>query len=184
MPHVRVLLIALALAGVAVPTASASRPLPLAPTGVGVTKAHKGLQVKPASIIYTGDGSGFIGGANVGEKRSSIKWTKWTSTLAIGSGYNQLNDCQPYCAAGKYHRYPVRIEMWRPRHLAHTLVFTRMTIFYEKSRPAGEPRHYTFTDTYVAPGGYGWGPPSASDYCVNTHGLKPAAGCQNIHSLP
>jgi hypothetical protein len=185
VPLARSLLIALALVGVAVvPAASASGSLPLAPTGVGVSKAHKGLQVKPATIIYTGDGSGFLGGVAVGGKGSSIKWTKWTSTVAIGSGFNQINDCEPYCAAGKYHHYQVKIEMWRPRELAHTLVFTRLTIFYEKSRPPGEPSHYTFTDTYMSPGGYGWGPPDASGYCVKTHGLKPAAGCQNIHSLP
>jgi hypothetical protein len=61
----------------------------------------------------------------------------------------------------------LKIELWRPRTLAGTLVFTRMTIFYTKGRPQGKPRHYTFTDSYTR-GGYGWGPPTAQTYCINT----------------
>jgi hypothetical protein len=61
-----------------------------------------------------------------------------------------------------------------------------MTIFYERNRLRGEPSHYTFTDTYRGGtlGGYGWGPPDEQDYCVNTYGQPPAAGCKNIHTLP
>jgi len=164
--------------------ARASGALPLAPTSLGATQASDGLQVEPASILYTGDGTGLLAGANVGNRKSGIAWTKWTSELALGTGFNQLNDCDPSCAGGKFHGYPVRIELWRPQTLAGTLVFTRMTIFYKKSRPPGDPRHYTFTDVHTANGGYGFGPPGELDYCTHTHGLKPAAGCQNIHSLP
>lgn len=169
--------------------ASAAGTLPLSPTSLGATHAYDGLQVKPLTIVYTGDGTGFLGGANVGSRSSGIDWTKWTANLAIGRGFNQLNDCNPDCAGGKFHGYPVKIELWRPRTLAGTLVFTRMTIFYEKGAPQEEPRHYTFTDTFTkgvdgASGGYGWGPPDAVGYCIHTHGLQPAAGCKNIHSLP
>ncbi len=79
----------------------------------------------------------------------------------------------------------MKIELWRPRTLGGWLVFTRLTVFYQKSLPRGHgrPRHYTFTDTY-ARGGYGWGPPGEQGYCVHTYGQKPAVGCGNIHSLP
>ncbi len=72
-----------------------------------------------------------------------------------------MNNCNPSCAGGTFRGYPVKIELWRPRALAGTLVFTRMTIFYKKSPPRGESRQYTFTDTYISRtgGGYGWGPP-------------------------
>jgi len=164
--------------------ARASGALPLAPTSLGATPAANQLQVEPATIVYTGDGTGLLAGASVRNRKSGITWTKWTSELALGAGFNQLNDCNPFCAGGKFHGYPVRIELWRPQTLAGALVFTRMTIFYKKSRPPGEPGHYTFTDTHTAEGGYGFGPPDALGYCTHTHGLKPAAGCQNIHSLP
>jgi lysophospholipase L1-like esterase len=104
--------------------------------------------------------------------------------VALGTGFNQLNDCVPFCAAGHFHGYPVRIEMWRPRTIASILVFTRLTIFYTKGRPAGEPSHYTFTDSRLISGGYSWGPPTEQGYCVNTYGLTPEAACMNIHALP
>jgi hypothetical protein len=90
----------------------------------------------------------------------------------------------PSCAGGAFHGYGVKIELWRPRTLHGARVFTRMTIFYVRSRPRGQPQHYTFTDIYVGrPGGFGWGPPSAG-YCARNRGQKPAVGCNNIHALP
>ncbi|MHB8491629.1 MAG: hypothetical protein ACYDA6_05360 [Solirubrobacteraceae bacterium] len=179
-------LLVLATAGVLAAGASASGTLPLSPTSLNASNTSNGLQVKPTTIIYTGDGTGFLGGASARARHSGIKWTKWTTTVALGKGFNQLNDCSPSCAGGTFHGYPVRIEQWRPRMLGGVLVFTRMTLFYGKSRPPGQPRHYTFTDTYSVGtgGGYGWGPPDELDYCTHTHGFKPAAGCSNIHSLP
>lgn len=166
--------------------ASASGSLPVSPTFLGATTAYDGLQVKPAAIAYTGDGTGFLGGPNVRNRKSGIDWTKWTTDVALGSGYNQLNNCTPSCAGGTFHGYSVKIEMWQPRTLSGTLVFTRMTIFYKHDHPPGARSHYTFTDTYTpgTGGGYGWGPPSEQDYCVNTYGQPPAAGCKNIHTLP
>jgi hypothetical protein len=157
--------------------------VPRAPADLGATAANNGLQVEPATITYTGDGTGFLGGAST-RRNSSINWTEWTAEAALGTGFNQLDSCEPSCARGAYHGYRVRIELWRPRALHGALVFTRMTILYVGSHPRGEPRHYTFTDTYMTnPGGFGWGPPSAS-YCTRTNGLMPATGCNNIHSLP
>ncbi len=119
-------------------------------------------------------------------RQSGIHWTKWTTGLALGTGFNQLNNCEPDCAGGTFSGYPVKIELWRPRTLHGTLVFARMTIFYERNRPRGEPSHYTFTDTYTGGtlGGYSWGPPDEQGYCVNTYGQPPAASCKNSHSLP
>jgi hypothetical protein len=162
--------------------ASASSTLPASPVSLNAT--DNGLQVEPATIIYTGDGTGFLGGANVRNRHSGIAWSKWTANVAVGAGFNQLDDCEPSCAGGKFHGYPVKIELWQPRALGGTMVFTRMTIFYKKGRPPGQPHHYTFTDTYeAASGGYGWGPPSGQA-CTHEYGLKPAADCKNIHSLP
>lgn len=163
--------------------ASTAGTLPVSPTFLGATHTYNGLQVEPATITYTGDGTGFLGGANVRSRNSGIRWTKWSPRVALGTGFNQLNNCTPDCAGGKFRGYRVKIELWRSRTLAGTLVFTRMTIFYKNVRPRGEPRHYTFTDTYVS-GGYGWGPPDEQGYCVHTYGLKPAADCKNVHSLP
>jgi len=166
--------------------ASASRALPVSPVFIGATAGQNGLQVKPLSITYTGDGSGILTGANIRDRSSGIDWRKWTADIALGTGFNQLDDCSPSCANGRFHGYQVRLEMWRPRTLSGTLVFTRLTIFYKNSHPPGERKHYTFTDTYMAGegGGYGWGPPGEQGYCVHTYGQPPATGCKNIHALP
>jgi hypothetical protein len=175
----------LAVIGIAAKGGSASGRLPASPTSLNASSAYNGLQVKPTSITYTGDGTGLLGGANVRNGSSGIDWTKWTTGVAFGTGFNQLNNCTPSCAGGKFHSYPVKIEMWRPQILGGILVFTRMTIFYKRTQPPGEPRHYTFTDTYAgSAGGYGWGPPTEQGYCTHTHGVSPAPGCKNIHSLP
>jgi hypothetical protein len=177
-------LIALAC-GVGAPAASAAA-LPVSPVYLNASSAYEGLRVRPATITYTGDGTGLLGGAKVRTPSASIAWSQWTATRAFGSGFNQLNDCIPYCAHGHFHGYPVGIEMWRPRSLGGLLVFTRMTITYKARRPRGEPPHYTFTDTYRpgASGGYSWGPPDAEGYCTDTHGVPPQPSCRNIHSLP
>lgn len=183
-PFAALALLVLAALGVFASTTSAAGQLPASPVYLDATNAYNGLQVEPVTITYTGDGTGFLGGANAGNRSAGIVWTKWTANVALGTGFNQLNDCNPYCARGRFHGYAVKVELWRPRTLAGTLLFTRMTIYYTKGRPRNEPRHYTFTDAREAAGGYGWGPPDELGYCTHTHGLKPAAGCKNIHSLP
>jgi hypothetical protein len=183
MTVVRASLVSLSGMAALAASAAASNGLPLSPTYLGATAAHNGLQVRPATITYTGDGTGFLGGAHARNGRSGIHWSKWTTRVALGTGFNQLDNCRPDCAGGAFRGYGVRIELWRPRSLGGRSVFTRLTIFYKRDRPRGEPRHYTFTDSY-SKGGYGWGPPDERFYCDHTYGLKPAAGCKNIHSLP
>ena len=162
--------------------ASFSRGLPVSPTYLGATAAYDGLQLRPRTIGYTGDGTGFLGGAHARGPSSGIHWTKWTRHVALGRGFNQLDNCTPDCAGGAFRGYRVKIELWRPRALGGRLVFTRLTIFYTRP-PRGEPRHYTFTDSYSR-GGYGWGPPDEQFYCVHTHGLRPAAGCKEHPLAP
>jgi hypothetical protein len=164
--------------------ASASGALPVSPTGLGSSAANNSLQVRPSTITYTGDGTGYLGGPSARMANVGIRWANWTPHLAVGTGFNQLNNCDPSCARGTFRGYPVKIELWRPQKLSGTLVFTRMTIFYKKNPPRGEPRHYTFTDEYIRGFGYRWWPPGAQSYCINTFGQKPDAACKNIHSLP
>jgi hypothetical protein len=178
--------LAFSVVAYAAAAASASGTLPLSPVYLNATAAYNGLQVRPAIISYTGDGTGFLGGPRARDQRSHLRWSAWTRQLARGTGFDQINDCNPFCARGHFHGFPIRIELWRPRTLAGTLVFTRMTIWYTASRPPSAPRHYTYTDTLTAPGprGYSWWPPSENGYCVNTQGLKPEPECKNIHALP
>jgi hypothetical protein len=176
------MLAALGLA--AAPAAAAG--LPGSPTDLNSTS----LVVRPHRIIYTGDGTGIIGGRQVRDS-SGITWSSWTTQSALGTGDELENDCHPSCAGGRYTAYPTTLEMWRPRTVAGHRVFTRLTLIFTgvvpPGTPAESPRHFTFTDVHNAHGdggGFGWGPPSAQDYCVDRHGMAPFAGCANIGALP
>lgn len=94
-------------------------------------------KVKPATILYTGDGSGLFAGATKVSKTNfgSIHWSKWNKTKAAGSGGNWLNDCKPSCAGGKFHGYPVKLTLTRPKMVAGKHIFTRMTVTYTQNLP-------------------------------------------------
>ena len=96
-------------------------------------------KVKPAQIVYTGDGSGLFAGAQRVSKKNlgSIQWTKWNKKKALGSGANWLNDCKPNCAKGTYHGYAVTLKLTRPRHKSGFFVFTRMLVTYTGKLPKG-----------------------------------------------
>jgi hypothetical protein len=154
--------------------------LPRSPASLGASA--KSLKIKPRSIVFTGDGTGLLSGPNA-NSTSGISWTSWTATSALGAGAEQVNNCEPSCAAGKFTAYPVKIEQWRPRPLGSATVFTRMTIWFTGARPKGDRAHFTFTDL-LSDKTFGWSPPSLSGYCVGTHGQRPATGCADVDALP
>lgn len=87
------------------------------------------LLVRPASIIYTGDGSGILGGFD-GSGHSGrfghLHWSSWTTSQALGSGAVWLDDCTPDCAGGTFHAVRVELRAFRPSGP----VFTRLTLTY------------------------------------------------------
>lgn len=85
-------------------------------------------QVRPASILYTGDGSGILGGFDGTGARhpGHLKWQSWTPTRAAGSGAVWIDDCTPSCANGTFTAHAVKVVAFRPEH-GH---FTRLTLRY------------------------------------------------------
>ncbi|HEX5193101.1 MAG TPA: hypothetical protein VFW09_09885 [Solirubrobacteraceae bacterium] len=175
-----VALLLLGLGGVA---DAGAKTLPVIPKDLDATGAD--LVVKPGQIVFTGDGTGAIAGTRLPTQRGSgITWSSWTADTAHGTGKLWLNDCNPYCAGGTYHGYPVRLVAWKPGLEGGRLVFTRLTLFFTGDAPDGYPTdHYTFTDLHDAGPlypGYGWGPSSPG--ACNIPGAQ--AGCDNIGDLP
>jgi hypothetical protein len=85
--------------------------------------------VRPAQVIYTGDGSGVLGGfTGKGPLRhfGQLRWSSWTNSQARGSGAVWLDDCTPNCAQGTFHPYAVQIRAFG----AHSGHFTRLTLHY------------------------------------------------------
>ncbi len=120
------------------------------------------LQVRPATISYTGDGTGYVGGRTTSPdhyERGGIEWLTWGPRSAFGRGYVWINDCRPYCAAGHFHKHRGTVRAMRPRHG----LFTRLKITYRwGGRRLQDHRVLERTPPYTAggetyPGFYYWG---------------------------
>jgi hypothetical protein len=117
----RLLIAAVAAAGLTASTALAANPLPTLLTGSG----ENAFAVRPATINYTGDGSGVLG-RFPSKNKGFLRWTSWGPQAAMATGTVWLNDCQPSCAGGQFRAYNVRLTADHVRG-AH---FTQMTLRY------------------------------------------------------
>ncbi|MGW5638094.1 hypothetical protein [Streptomyces sp. NPDC003832] len=91
-------------------------------------------KVRPAEFLLAcGDGN---------SRLVSLQWSRWGEWTARAKGVNWVNDCKPYCAAGRFHDYPVTVRLDRPEPwkghpgVAH---YSRITLTYTEARPAGYP---------------------------------------------
>jgi hypothetical protein len=96
--------------------------------------------VRPGDFMLAcGDGN---------SRLSTLHWSQWGADSAVASGVNVVNDCKPYCAAGKFHSYPVTVRLdhaqsWKKHPgVQH---YTQMSLVYTDSRPSG------FRQTVVYP---------------------------------
>jgi hypothetical protein len=109
-------------------TALTTRNAPTARTVV-VNCAFK-QQTRPSEFILTC--------ADAGDVLAHLHWVSWGSGAAFATGIEQINNCTPNCAAGKFINYPVLVNLWRPEPLrGHpgTSYFTRATRVYTNNRP-------------------------------------------------
>ena len=118
--------VALAMAGVPASAAPESH----SPAQVVAVDCFSGAQVRPGDFLLAcGDGNNRLTG---------LQWSSWGQTSATASGFDAVNDCQPYCAAGKFHSFPVTVRLDRPetwqknQGLQH---FTRLRLVYTEDRP-------------------------------------------------
>lgn len=89
-------------------------------------------EVRPDFImIACADGGDFV---------ESLKWSQWSAVSALGTGIEKLNDCEPSCAAGKFHSYSVKVKLYR----VISGQFARLRLTYAESRPASRPKTVTF----------------------------------------
>lgn len=87
-------------------------------------------QARPSSFVLTC--------ADANDVIAHLHWVSWGSGAAFATGIEQINDCTPNCAAGKFINYPVLVNLWRPEPLpGHpgTSYFTRATRVYTNNRP-------------------------------------------------
>jgi hypothetical protein len=87
-------------------------------------------QARPSSFILTC--------ADANDVLTGLHWVSWGPGAAFAAGVEQINDCTPNCAAGKFVNYPVLVNLWRPQPLrGHpgTFYFSRVTRVYTANRP-------------------------------------------------
>ncbi|HYZ52860.1 MAG TPA: hypothetical protein VE733_05025 [Streptosporangiaceae bacterium] len=101
-----------------------------ASTRTVVFNCLKRAQVRPKSFMLAcADGNDYLTG---------MTWTSWTPTHATATGKQMVNDCIPYCAAGKFHSYPAHVIFSRSEPVARhpgEKYFTRLTLLYPGARP-------------------------------------------------
>ncbi|MFE3323730.1 hypothetical protein [Streptomyces sp. NPDC059176] len=124
-------------AGVVPASASAA---PSTTDDVVAVDCFSNSQVRPGEFLLAcGDGN---------NRLTALRWSAWGPTTAVGRGIDMVNDCQPYCAAGKFRAYPVTVTLDRPetwnKHpkLQH---FTRLRLVYTDNKPAHVARDVTYT---------------------------------------
>ena len=95
-------------------------------------------EVRPVYILVScGDANFYV---------NKLKWSRWISTAAVGTGTAHQNDCRPFCAAGHFHAYPVMIRLSRPETCgSRERLFTRFTYVFSRSTPDGISRRHTIS---------------------------------------
>jgi hypothetical protein len=91
-------------------------------------------QAQPGTyLLACGDGNNYLTG---------IHWTSWTAATATATATANTNDCQPNCAAGRFHSYPVTVTLDQAQNRGgqtDSTAYTRITVHYTGDRPAGIP---------------------------------------------
>jgi hypothetical protein len=118
--------VAVALLGAAAAGAAAK---PVAFFGCRAIGPHPIPLVRPTSMVVAcGDGNFYF---------TKITWSSWNATGAAGSAIAHQNDCKPYCAAGHFHSYRVRLTLSQPRACKRRTVFDRVAWRFLGTKPAG-----------------------------------------------
>ncbi|MFI8448878.1 hypothetical protein [Streptomyces erythrochromogenes] len=136
---------AAALAAATVP-ASASQPAPApAPDPVVVDCFSKG-QVRPDEyLLACGDGN---------NRLVDLRWNTWGPNTATATGTDMVNDCRPYCAAGRFRPYPVTVTLSDPQPWPDrpgTQRFATIRLLYTDTAPAPVPKDVTYKLVYDTP---------------------------------
>jgi hypothetical protein len=71
---------------------------------------------------------------------TGLRWSSWTSKRAVGKGTAHVNDCRPYCAAGKFHTYGITIALSQPTGCRGHSVFKLLTWHFGRAKPRDQPR--------------------------------------------
>ena len=91
---------------------------------------------KPRSVIVTC--------ADANYRLRGLRWRRWNGPVARGRGFVYVNDCIPFCAAGRFHYHPVVVRLTKPRLTScngvRRFMYRHLHVRYVGSAPAGPKR--------------------------------------------
>lgn len=100
-------------------------------------------QMRPSEyLLACGDGNNRLVG---------LRWETWGPGSATATGTDMVNDCRPYCAAGRFHAYPVRVTLSNPQAWPdHPDLrrFTTIRLVYTDTAPDPVPKDVTYKLVY------------------------------------
>ncbi|GHE38935.1 hypothetical protein [Streptomyces vinaceus] len=127
----------------AVPAAAQTARAPMDPSPVVVVDCFSQAQVRPREyLLACGDGN---------NRLVRLRWDSWGQRTATATGTDMVNDCTPYCAAGKFRAYPVRVTLSHPRPWpGHPDVqrYTSIRLLYTDTAPPPVSKDVTYKLVY------------------------------------
>ncbi|MCP3753532.1 hypothetical protein [Streptomyces sp. TBY4] len=119
----------------------ARTPVPADP--VVVVDCSSQAQVRPTEyILACGDGN---------NRLVELRWDTWGPGTATATGTDMVNDCRPYCAAGRFRAYPVTVTLANPQAWPDhpdLLRFTTIRLLYTDTAPDPVPKDVTYELVY------------------------------------
>lgn len=110
---------------------------------VVVVDCFSQAQMRPEEyLLACGDGN---------NRLVSLRWDTWGTRTATATGTDMVNDCRPYCAAGRFRAYPVTVTLSNPQAWPeHPDVqrFTTIRLLYTDTAPHPVPKDVTYKLVY------------------------------------
>ncbi|MEV8530500.1 hypothetical protein [Streptomyces sp. NPDC051211] len=132
-----------ALLAAAVPGAVPASAQTPDPDPLVVVDCFEQAQVRPPEyLLACGDGN---------NRLVRLDWHTWGPDTATATGTDMVNDCKPYCAAGRFHPYPVTVTLSKPEAwTAEPGVqrFTLIRLVYTDTAPSPVPQDVTYKLVY------------------------------------
>ena len=117
-----------------------------------LTQEKPAFQVRPATISYTGDGTGYVGGLDGRSVRhlGHLDWTTYKHREGVAIGLVWLDNCRPDCAQGKFSSHRVRVRVSDPVRGRFRLLTLRFTYRGRKYVDRRLAHHYGGRPSYWA----------------------------------
>ncbi|MGR4878179.1 hypothetical protein ACIPUC_01920 [Streptomyces sp. LARHCF249] len=113
------------------------------PDPVVVVDCFSQAQIRPEEyLLACGDGN---------NRLVELRWDTWGPRIATATGTDMVNDCRPYCAAGRFRAYPVKVTLSNPDAWPeHPDVqrFTTIRLVYTDTAPSPVPKEVTYKLVY------------------------------------